>query len=145
MYKTILVPLDLTSADATILPHVESLAHWGGAQLHLLHVADGHAARNREQLNLADSPEIVADREHLARHRAELAGKGFDVTSHLACGDPIREILRIARETNCDLIAMATHGHGFVNDVLLGSVAEGVRHRTDIPVLLVRVKMDEKT
>lgn len=138
MYKIILIPLDLTSADETILAHIRLLARSSQSVLHLLHVADGHAARNRTQLNLADSPEIVADRQLLAAHKEKLTAEGFSVSAHLAYGDPPEEILRVARDVKCDLIAMATHGHRFVSDLLLGSVAEAVRHRTQIPVLLVK-------
>ncbi len=69
---------------------------------------------------------------------AELAAEGFEVEGILECGEPADRILALAQQQNCDLIAMSTHGHGFFSDLFLGSVAEKVRHRTDIPVLLIR-------
>lgn len=138
MYQTILVPLDNSWADDTILNHVKALAHLMGSRLILLHVADGMVARNQEQLNLDDSDEIRCDRRYLEERRASLAREGVEVSARLACGAPTDHIVSVAAEEHCDLIAMATHGHRLVKDVVLGSVASAVRHRTNIPVLLVR-------
>jgi len=140
MYKTILIPLENSPADDTILAHVQPLARIVESRLVLIHVADGHVARNQAQLNLEDSEEIQKDRAYLERRRSELVKAGFDATSHLALGDPTTEILALAEREKCDLIAMATHGHRFFADAILGSVASQIRHRTDIPVLMVRAK-----
>lgn len=140
MYSHILVPLDNSPADQTILDHVRSLARMAGSRLTLLHVADGFVARNQERLNLGDSPEMIGDRQYLDRRMAELTGEGFTVDVVLLCGEPASHIIDIAAQRGCDLIAMATHGHRFLADMVLGSVADDVRHRTDIPVLLIRAK-----
>jgi nucleotide-binding universal stress UspA family protein len=138
MYRTILVPLENSPTDVTILGHIQSLARLTGGRLILVHVADGFAARNQEQLDLEDSEEIRADRAYLEQRRRELTAAGFDVISALVCGEPADQILALAKREGCDLIAMSTHGHRGVKDLLLGSVANAVRHRTDIPVLLIR-------
>jgi len=138
MYGTILIPLDNSPADEAILRHIRALARMCGSRLWLIHVADGHAARNQEQLNLEDSQEIREDRAYLEQRRRELAADGFEVNVHLDRGDPADRILALAERIGAEMIAMSTHGHGLVKDVLLGSVASNVRHRTDIPVLMVR-------
>ena len=56
----------------------------------------------------------------------------------LAVGDPAKEISAAAAREQCDLIAMGTHGHRFVKDILYGSVANEVRHTSYVPVLMVR-------
>ncbi len=140
MYRTILIPLDNTPADEAILSHIRPLARQMGSRLVLVHVADGFAARAQQSLNLAESEEMQSDRAYLERRRAELAAEGFDASFELRSGEPAREILSLAGKVNCDLIAMSTHGHGIIKDFILGSVASDVRHRTDIPVLLVRAK-----
>ena len=140
MYKTILVLLENSPADATIIEHVQPLARLTGGRLILLHVAEGHAARNQDQLDLEDSEEIRLDRAYLAQRQAELAQAGFQVTALLVRGEPSHEILAVAEREKCDLIAMATHGHGFVMDLLLGSVANAVRHRASVPVLMLRAQ-----
>jgi nucleotide-binding universal stress UspA family protein len=78
------------------------------------------------------------DREYLERVAAELAAEGIGVEAILAGGDPTREILAACEREQCDLIAMATHGHRFLQDLVRGSVVSGVRHMTDTPLLLVR-------
>lgn len=142
MYSRILVPLEHTAYDAAILDHVRHLARHTGASLVLLHVADGFAARNVELLDLRESEEIRSDRDYLERICEELETDGFDAECVLAGGDPAKEICKAAEREACDLIAMSTHGHRFVKDLLYGSVAESVRHRSLVPVLLVRGMAD---
>lgn len=139
MYKHILVPVDVSAADRTIVEHIRGLAKFCSARISFLHVADGFAARYRQPLNLVDSEEMIKDRLYLKSLEDEFTDAAFSVRSHLATGDPVKEILGYAYRENCDLIAMSTHGHGVIKDILLGTVAEGVRHRTNIPVLLLRV------
>jgi universal stress protein A len=142
MYRTILVPLDRSAADQTILDHIRPLARLINSRLVLVHVAEGHAARNQDQLNLADSEEITEARAYLARRESELASEGFAVESHLGRGDAAAQILERAGMVKADLIAMSTHGHRFLADVILGSVADNLRHHTDIPILLIRARRD---
>jgi nucleotide-binding universal stress UspA family protein len=133
-----MVALENSPYDEAILRHVRSLAQLCQAKVTLIHVADGFAARNMQQLKLRESEEIRADRAYLDRCVAELVAAALDAEAVLASGDPASEICAAAEREACDLIAMATHGHGFLNDVVRGSVANQVRHRTLIPVLMVR-------
>src|SRR5712671_2067921 len=116
MYKSILIPLENSSVDRTILDHIQPLARMTGARIVLIHVADGYVARNQVQLNLEDSEEMKVDRKYLTDCERELTVAGFQVTALLRQGEPTEQILRLATEQNCDLIAMATHGHGFIKD-----------------------------
>jgi len=138
MYRKILVPLENSPTDATVLAHVRALAQDTGAALVLIHVADGWVARNIEQLQLRESDEIREDRAYLERTLGELRAEGFDVDAVLAAGNPADEIAKAATEEDCDLIAMATHGHRGLDDVVRGSVASELRHRTFVPVLMIR-------
>jgi len=140
MYKTILVPVENSPADATILAHIRPLARLTGACLLLLHVADGWVARNFEDLELQESDEIREDREYLEKLENELKNEGFNVTVELAKGSPPAEIIRISRERNVDLIAMSTHGHRFMEDLVHGATVTRVRHEVDVPVLLLKAK-----
>jgi nucleotide-binding universal stress UspA family protein len=138
MYTRILVPLENSPADRAILEHVVMLARHDSASLVLIHVADGFAARNLKQLSLRESEEMRKDRAYLDATVARLATLGVQVEAVLASGDPTTEITAAAEREQCDLIAMATHGHRWVKDFLFGSVADAVRHRTLVPVLMVR-------
>jgi nucleotide-binding universal stress UspA family protein len=140
MYKTILVPVENRETDQTILKHIRPLARLANSKLMLVHVADGWVARNYENFKLQESEEMKEDRAYLSNLERELQAEGFDVTSVLAMGEPAEEIIKLARAQPVELIAMSTHGHRFISDLLYGSTADKVRHNVDIPVLLLKVK-----
>jgi manganese transport protein len=124
MYKKILIALENGPADeATLL---------------LLHVADGWAARNFNTLELAESEEMKEDRAYLEKVAGRLRGNGLSVETKLALGNPPAEILKTAEGEHCDLIALAGHGHRLFGDIFYGSTITEVRHRTSIPILVVR-------
>ena len=138
MYHHILVPLENSSADHTILDHVKMLARITGAKLLLVHVADGWVARNFDQLQLAESEEMKQDRDYLEERQRELSSEGFSCDAVLALGEPADEIIKLAETRDVDLIAMSTHGHRFISDILYGATADRVRHAVEVPVLLLR-------
>ena len=140
MYRRILVAIENSPADRTILAHVSELARLTGAQLLLVHVADGWAARNFDQLNLRESEEMKADRAYLDSLRSDLAAQGLTVRTQLAMGDPSDELIRVSNDEHVDLIAMSTHGHRFLSDVIHGTTADRVRHLVKVPVLLLRAQ-----
>ena len=140
MYKRILVAIEHSTADRTIVEHVSRLAELTGASLLLVHVADGWAARNFDQLKLKESEEMKSDRAYLEQLRADLVARGLQVDAQLAMGDPSTELIRVAEDQRVDLIAMSTHGHRFLNDLLRGTTADRVRHLVKVPVLLLRAQ-----
>ena len=140
MYRRILVAIENSAGDQTILTHVAQLATLTGAKLLLVHVADGWAARHYDDLQLRESEEMKSDRAYLDRLRDDLAGKGFLVETELAMGDPATELIRVAEERQVDLVAMSTHGHRFLADVIHGTTADRVRHLLKVPVLLLRAQ-----
>jgi len=140
MYRSILVAVENSPADRTILTHVRELASLTGAELLLVHVADGWAARHFDELKLRESEEMKADRAYLNRLAAELSASALKVTTELAMGDPATELIRLCGERKVDLIAMSTHGHRFLQDLLRGTTVDKVRHLVRIPVLLLRAQ-----
>src|SRR6476661_10204690 len=140
MYRKILVAVEHSAADRTILRHVTALARLTGAELHLVHVADGWAARNFDQLQLRESEEMKDDRDYLAQLAADLTARGLKVSTELALGDPASELIRLTEARGVDLLAMSTHGHRFLNDLVRGTTVNRVRHLVKIPVLLLRAQ-----
>src|ERR1041384_6064059 len=138
MYKKILVALENSRADASLLPHVEQLARLAHSHLLLVHVADGWVARNYNKLQLAESEEMKIDRAYLEKTAEHLRDLGLQVSIHLALGDPPQEILKVAAAHHCDLIAMTSHGHRLIAYLILGTTIHKVRHETTIPILLIR-------
>jgi len=140
MYKKILVALENSPADDSILPHITELAKFHGSEVLLVHVADGWVARHFYDLKLKESEEMQRDRGYLEATKEELLKEGLKVSTHLAMGEPSEEILNTAEMEHCDLIAMTSHGHRFFQDLLYGSTIDEVRHRSSIPILIVKWK-----
>ena len=140
MYRRILVAVENSPADKTILAHVRQLATLTKAEILLVHVADGWAARNFDQLKLRESDEIKEDRAYLETLKTRLVAEGLTVQTQLAMGDPATELIRTAQTQSVDLIAMTTHGHRFLADILHGATADRVRHLVRVPVLLLRAQ-----
>jgi nucleotide-binding universal stress UspA family protein len=91
-------------------------------------------------LKLRESEEMKGDRAYLERVAAELASQGLIADTRLAMGDPATELIRVAGEEQVDLIAMSTHGHRYLADLLHGTTADRVRHLVKVPVLLLRAQ-----
>jgi nucleotide-binding universal stress UspA family protein len=138
MYKTILVTLDGTPSDRTIIEHIKQLAQLMHSRLVLLHVADGWAARTFGAD--AVSPEITEDKAYLEKVQAEFLSAGIPTKAELAYGEPADEIVKWVQKGECDLVAMTTHGHRFVADLFLGATVTRVRHSVGVPVLLLKAR-----
>jgi len=138
MYRRILVAVENSAADRTILEHVRQLATLTNAEILLVHVADGWAARHFNDLKLRESEEIQADRAYLEQLAASLPG--LKVTTELAMGDPANELIRLVEARQADLLAMSTHGHRGLNDLLRGTTVSKVRHMVKVPVLLLKAQ-----
>lgn len=137
MYRKILVALDHTKSDDRLVAAIGPLAKTLGAELLLVHVADGWVARNYNQLKLADSEEMKEDRAYLEGLVARFRAQGLEAAHLLAMGDPPSELLRVADEQHCDLIALSTHGHRLLGDLVHGDTIEKVRHRAHVPLFIV--------
>jgi manganese transport protein len=138
MYRKILVALDTTASDQALLAAVAPLAVLVKAELLLVHVADGWVARNFDQLNLVESEEMKEDWQYLEDRAADLRREsGLTVHTRLALGNPPTQILEVAKSDHCDLIALASHGHRLVGDIIHGSTIDAVRHGAQVPIFAV--------
>jgi nucleotide-binding universal stress UspA family protein len=136
VYKNILVTLDVTPTDRAIIDHVKELATKMNSSVILLHVATGVSAQFHGAN--AGGEEVEEDQAYLDRIRGEFESAGIPARSELAFGDPVREIVNWVKHNRCDLVAMSTHGHKLVADLILGTTANRVRHAVSVPVLLLR-------
>jgi nucleotide-binding universal stress UspA family protein len=128
LYKTILVTLEGTPTDRAIIEHIIPLAKAMKSRIVLLHVASGVPAKYHG--TDAAGKEVQESQANLERVRAEF----------VAAGIPAEEIVKWVERKGCDLVAMSTHGHKFVADLLLGATAFEVQHSLRVPVLLLRAK-----
>lgn len=138
LYETVLVALENSARDETILSHIEPLVKLCGSRILLVHVADGWAARNFHQLNLAESQEMRDDRAYLEKLGQRFRDDGIECETVLLMGEPAKEIIALVKSRDIDLLAMTTHGHRLFADILLGTTVDKVRHEVEIPVLLLK-------
>jgi universal stress protein A len=138
MYKTILVTLEATPTDRAIIDHVKRLAQELHSRVVLLHVATGVPAQVYG--SGAAGIEIEQDQKYLAEVQAEFEAADVEARAELGYGDPVTEICRWVDDHGCDLVAMSTHGHKLLADMILGTTASRVQHNISVPVLLLRAK-----
>ncbi|MFH0781386.1 MAG: universal stress protein [Pseudomonadota bacterium] len=131
IYKKILVTIDCSDVDGPIVTHTRLLAQQNNAQVTLIHVIHAHTIDQDRALRERAS---VALEAILAKMRAE----GVEAQSVIRSGEPEDEILREIETGGYDLVAMATHGHTFVGDILFGSVSKSLKHKISIPLLLLK-------
>jgi nucleotide-binding universal stress UspA family protein len=144
MYKTILVPLDGSKRAEAILPHVEELAQSFGAKVVFLWVVEPVVTMGPpDGLRPMFDPEFLAELQreagsYLAGLQGEFRKKGIEAVEQVVIGPVVKTIIDTAREEGADLIAMASHGRTGLSQVFYGSVAVGVLHSVDRPLLVVR-------
>jgi nucleotide-binding universal stress UspA family protein len=131
LYERILVPVEGTETDTPVLEHIAQLASLCGAEVTLLRVAHFHTRDER-------ACEVEDAESDIERAAEALRTRGVNVKTLLVAGEPGEVIVREAEELGADLIAMATHGHGWAKRLVLGSTAEHVRHHSSVPLLLVK-------
>jgi len=131
VYRKILVPLDCSEFDDAIICHVALLAKAENSAVVLTRVVHSHTL---------DQDRILREKALacLDNRRTELEAQGIRTESRILSGEPEAELLKEINEGDYDLVAMATHGHKLAADILLGSVSDHLKHRVDIPILLVR-------
>ena len=146
MYKTILVPLDGSKRAELILAHAESLAAAFGAKVVLLQVVEPSVSivTPYDMVPYYDPKEaermVTEAKGYLNGKEGELRARGIDVKSRIENGPVVAGILKMTENENADLIAMASHGRTGLGRVFYGSVAAGVLHKADRPLLLVRAE-----
>ena len=144
MYKTILVPLDGSKRAEGILPHVEELARSNAAKVIFLHVIESKPFIIGPEFDYIDKYQEMLDQlsegseKYLKGLRGEFSEKKIEVDICLAHGSVVEEIIRAANREGVDLIAIASHGRTGLSKAFYGSVAAGVLHRIDRPLLIIR-------
>jgi nucleotide-binding universal stress UspA family protein len=131
IYKKILVTIDCSDVDGPILDHAGALAKQNDAQVVLMHVIHAHTI---------DQDRALRDKSKIAMEAclAKMLQIGVDARSILQSGEPEEEIMKEIETGDYDLVAMATHGHNFIGDILFGSVSDSLKHKITIPLLLLK-------
>ncbi len=136
VYKRIAIALEFSSNDQKLLSH--AIGQGNKETIYsLLHIVESVPARIYEQDS--DDLETQKDKEHLSFYTQQLKEKGFVAESHLGYGQRAKEIVRIVKESNADMLVIGAHGHSGVKDWLYGQTIDAVRHELKIPMLVVNV------
>jgi len=147
MYKTILVPLDGSKRAERILHHIEELAQRYHAKVIFVQVVEPPLAAVGAGVYVAAYQEELEKRtkraeSYLAGLQGEFREKQIEAESCVSYGPVVQGILDAAKREGADLIAMASHGRSGLSQFFYGSVAAGVLHRVDRPLLLIRSSDD---
>ena len=147
MFKHILVPTDGSGFSNKAVATAARLAQSLGAKLLLLHVRSPIDSPHHVEggaLSKLGGKVVMQEIEDEERTLLNVAlgiaaASGMKAETAFVAGySPYDAIIRIAREQHCDLIVMASHGHGGISGLLLGSETQKVLTHTTIPVLIVR-------
>jgi len=128
---------------------VEELARRCGAKVIFLQVVEPIPLVVGLQGTLIMLPQQEFERRtkqaesYLAALREEFQGKGIETDTRVVHGPVVEAIIDAAESEGADLIAIASHGRSGLSQVFYGSVAAGVLHRVDRPLLLIRSQCDE--
>lgn len=144
MLTKFLVALDGTKESEVVLPYVAKLAAGLNASVVLHTSVERTSIGGLGELDsqLVDRVEAAA-RSRLKEIMGQSALQGVDVTAWVSSGSPAEDIVGVADNQDCDLIAMSTHGRSALARGVLGSVTDKVVHSTNIPVLTMTYERAE--
>jgi nucleotide-binding universal stress UspA family protein len=131
MYENILLLMDCSPVDEAILNHIVKLARIHKSKVHLFHVVHAHTLDQQRAL-------VAKTEECLSRAKVMLEKQHILTKYSFLEGEPSELVSAMVAESECDLVAMATHGHKGISDIVLGSVSAKLKHESDKPILLLR-------
>jgi len=131
----IAIAVDFSAGDANLIKSAIAQAHVG-TELILIHVVESVTASYFQEIS--DDEESRKDRERLEIYAATLSEKGFKVNYVVGYKDRVKEIVRIVKLTDAQLLVMGAHHHYGWKDYFFGETIESVRHKVKIPVLIVQ-------
>jgi nucleotide-binding universal stress UspA family protein len=147
MYNIILVPLDGSKRAERILPHVEHLAHCFSARIIFLQVVRPPNIIGYEETEILlfrqDLKQLAKQAEsYVSALKKEFRDKGIKAKACVVNGAVVKAIIDCAEREDADLIAMTSHGRTGLARAFYGSVAAGVLHLIDRPLIIIRSQGD---
>ncbi len=135
-FKRIAVALDFSPNDEKILSHAK-LQGGNDASYFLIHIVESASANIMGKES--DDYETRVDQEMLDNYLRQLKELGLEATGALGYQRRVKEIVRLVKEYNADLLVIGAHGHTGLKDFVYGSTVDNVRHELKIPVLVVTI------
>lgn len=133
-FKKIAIALDFSKHDHKLIAHALGQ---GSADSHyqLIHIVESPASRIIGKD--ADDLETRKDQQRIDEYVLELNEQGFHASGVLGFNNRVKEIVRLVKENNAEILVIGAHGHSGIKDVVYGHTVEAVRHELNIPVLVV--------
>ena len=143
--KNLLAAVDFSDVTDRVVATAEQLARAFGAKIWLLHVVPevtpvanvGDVPFQWPAMDAESPEEFPVQERQMQTLLFGLKDRGLNAESLLLRGAAVIEILSIAERYEIDLIIMGSHGHGALYELMVGTVSEGVLHRTPCPTLIV--------
>ena len=134
-YKCIAVALDFSQIDKRI---INSAINMGNKEtmFHLIHIVE--SANAIFLGNITRDLETTEDKQTLELYAELLKQNGYQVITKIGFGNPRKEIPPYVKEVKADMLILGSHGHGYLKDLIFGTIINDVRHHVDIPVLIVK-------
>ena len=140
-FNKLLVAVDFSDISNEAFVTAANLARDLDASLHVVHIVHIHSVNIPEggMVNIEELQQQEEDdaKEKLAAYLKE-HGEGLDIGSTICSGDPAERINDTAKDLGVDMIVMGTHGRTGLSHLIMGSVAESVLRKSDVPVLCVK-------
>ncbi len=136
VYNKIAVALDFSHNDLKLITHSIGQGNNNTTYI-LIHVVESAASRLMEKDT--DDLETRIDKEHLDTYVQQLKEKNINAVGLLGFNDRVKEIVRLVKENNAEMLVIGAHGHSGIKDLLFGQTIDAVRHELKIPVLVVNV------
>ncbi|WP_316798291.1 Nramp family divalent metal transporter [Pedobacter frigidisoli] len=134
-YQRIGIAVDFSKNDVNTIRH--ALIQGGkDAHYYLIHVVETAAARYHGK-NTMDH-ETQSDADNLEKYRTNLEDLGYDSTPFIGFGSTAKAIADISNKNEIELLVMGAHGHKGLKDLIFGTTVDSVRHKVNIPVLIIR-------
>lgn len=134
-YKRIAIALDFSSVDHKTVASALQLGK-KDASFTLIHIVETVGALFYGN-QIADF-ETSSDREYLETYKTKLIEMGYKIEVQLGFGNPKKKIPSIVNGGNFDILIMGSHGHKLFKDILFGTTVDAVRHKINIPVMIIR-------
>jgi len=133
-YRRIAITVDFSRNDANVIDSALSIGKTS-AEYVLIHIVETAGARLMG--NEIHDEETKSDTENLKQYAADLRSKGYNAYVRLGFGSPKKDIPRLVKEFEADLLVMGSHGHKMVKDMLYGTTIDTIRHAVRIPLLII--------
>ena len=136
VFKKIAVALEFTEKDEKLLSYSLGQSQ-KNSEFVLIHVVESASAQVLEKDT--DDLETRKDQERLDHYASRLENMGYKAEGILGFTHRVKEIVRIVKESNADILVIGAHGHAGIKDIVYGQTINSVRHELKIPVLVVNV------